>query len=847
MDNDLQHYGVKRRSGRYPWGSGEDPYQSADSVLTRIGELREQGLTEVEIAKDLGFESTKQLRQQIAIMNDNRKKYLHSEVNRLYDEGYGPTEIGKRLGISEGSARNYRKTKLDEGKTKLDNTKDQISKRLEEIDYLDVGPGVDKQMGISKGMLDNAVAQLIEEGYYQHKLYIPDTNNPDKWRTLNVLTKEKDREVAKLHTQDVKSMESYSEDGGLGYLKINPPTAKNLISKDRIKIVYSEDGGSDKDGLIELRAGSEDLNLGGSRYAQVRIGVEGRKYLKGMAMEVDGMPKGTDVIFYTNKKKGTPVDDVLKDMKDSKDNPFGATISRQKGNVYIVNEEGSWGNWSAKFSSQFLSKQSASFVKDRLDATWDDIQKEYDEINALTNPTVKKHLMKQFADGLETKASTLAAKSVNRTASHVLLPDPDINPNEIFAPNYKNGDTVVLVRHPHGGIFEIPELKVNNKTAKHKKLLDAPDAVVIHPSVAAKLSGADFDGDTVLVIPNNNRKIKTARSLKELKNFDPGSYKNPPDTKKMSDKTKQLQMGNVSNLITDMTIKGATDSEIARAVRHSMVVIDAQKHNLNWQQSAKDNGIQALKNKYQAKTTATGRKSTGASTIVSRSSSERDNPNYGNKLWDGSQDFRKTVPLMSMVSDANTLSSGTAVEKLYSDYANKAKALMNTSRKQTLSTRAIPYSPAAKKKYAPQVKTLDQKLDVAVLNKPRERRAQAIANDTFWKNYDKSMSKDDVKKLRSQALAGARSKTEAQKVSIYIDDDEWTAIQAGAVSKTKLNDILNNADMDRVKMLATPKPKSTVSSAKLQRAHAMRANGYTIAEIAEQLGVSTTTIQNELR
>ena len=376
MDNDLQHYGVKRRSGRYPWGSGEDPYQSADSVLTRIGELREQGLTEVEIAKDLGFESTKQLRQQIAIMNDNRKKYLHSEVNRLYDEGYGPTEIGKRLGISEGSARNYRKTKLDEGKTKLDNTKDQISKRLEEIDYLDVGPGVDKQMGISKGMLDNAVAQLIEEGYYQHKLYIPDTNNPDKWRTLNVLTKEKDREVAKLHTQDVKSMESYSEDGGLGYLKINPPTAKNLISKDRIKIVYSEDGGSDKDGLIELRAGSEDLNLGGSRYAQVRIGVEGRKYLKGMAMEVDGMPDGIDAVFYTNKKKGTPVDDVLKDMKDSKDNPFGATISRQKGNVYIVNEEGSWGNWSAKFSSQFLSKQSASFVKERLDATWADIQKE---------------------------------------------------------------------------------------------------------------------------------------------------------------------------------------------------------------------------------------------------------------------------------------------------------------------------------------------------------------------------------------------------------------------------------------------------------------------------------------
>lgn len=847
MDNELQHIGVARRSGRYPFGSGDDPYQSIDSALKRIGELREKGLTEVEITKELGFDSTKQLRQQIAIMNDNRKKYLHSEVNRLYDEGYGPTEIGQRLGISEGSARNYRKTKLDEGKTKLDNTKDQITKRLEEIDYLDVGPGVDKQMGISKGMLDNAVSQLLEEGYYQHKLYIPDTNNPDKWRTLNVLTKEKDREVAKLHSQDVKSMESYTEDGGLGYLKITPPTAKNLISKDRIKIVYSEDGGKDKDGLIELRAGSEDLNLGGARYAQVRIGVEGRKYLKGMAMEVDSMPDGIDAIFYTNKKKGTPVDDVIKDMKDSKDNPFGATISRQKGNVYIVNEEGNWGDWSAKFSSQFLSKQPASFVKERLDATWEDIQKEYDEISVLTNPTVKKHLMKQFADGLETKAATLAAKSVNRTASHVILPDPDINPHEIFAPNYNNGDTVVLVRHPHGGRFEIPELKVNNKIAKHKKLSDAPDAVVIHPSVASKLSGADFDGDTVLVIPNDNRKIKTARSLKELKNFETGIYKNPPGTKKMSDKTKQLQMGNASNLIADMTIKGATESEMARAVRHSMVVIDAQKHNLNWQQSARDNGIQALKKTYQSKLSDSGRKTTGASTLISRSSSMKDNPNYGKKLWDGSQDFRKEVPLMSLVSDANTISDGSAIENLYADYANKAKVLMNTSRKQTLATRAIPYSPAAKKEYATQVETLNQKLDVAILNKPRERRAQAIANETFWRNYDKSMSKEEVKKLRAQALAGARTKAGAQKTSIYIEDDEWSAIQAGAVSKTKLDDILNNADMDRVKMLATPKPKSTVSAAKLQRAQAMRANGYTIAEIAKQLGVSTTTIQNELR
>ena len=48
-------------------------------------------------------------------------------------------------------------------------------------------------------------------------------------------------------------------------------------------------------------------------------------------------------------------------------------------------------------------------------------------------------------------------------------------------------------------------------------------------------------------------------------------------------------MGDVSNLITDMTIKGANNDELARAVRHSMVVIDSEKHNLDVKASARDN------------------------------------------------------------------------------------------------------------------------------------------------------------------------------------------------------------------------------------------------------------------
>ena len=52
-------------------------------------------------------------------------------------------------------------------------------------------------------------------------------------------------------------------------------------------------------------------------------------------------------------------------------------------------------------------------------------------------------------------------------------------------------------------------------------------------------------------------------------------------------------MGKISNLITDMTLLGASEDKLARAVRHSMVVIDDEKHHLDYKQSEKDNNIAA--------------------------------------------------------------------------------------------------------------------------------------------------------------------------------------------------------------------------------------------------------------
>ena len=47
----LMHYGMPRRSGRYPWGSGENPYQHSGDFLSRVDELKSQGMSDTEIAK----------------------------------------------------------------------------------------------------------------------------------------------------------------------------------------------------------------------------------------------------------------------------------------------------------------------------------------------------------------------------------------------------------------------------------------------------------------------------------------------------------------------------------------------------------------------------------------------------------------------------------------------------------------------------------------------------------------------------------------------------------------------------------------------------------------------------
>lgn len=894
------HEGMTPHSGRYPYGSGEDPNQHPGDLLTRIEALKQKGLKETEIAQALGM-STTELRKQKSLAVNAEKMANIARVRRLKEHGWSNLKIREMTGIPEATIRNYLKDYALEKAKLTDTVAEKLESELEKKKYLDIGEGAEAELGVSEYRLQTAVQKLKDKGYYVDNIWVEQAGNPGKYTTVKVLGKpgSEKRDIFQDLSEIKQIGENYTTDGGKTWKSLEKPA--NLDSS-RIKIRYAEDGGTEKDGVIEIRRGLDDLNLGESRYAQVRIAVDGTHYLKGMAMYSNSMPDGVDVIFNTNKHEGTPMmgpkdNTVLKPLKSDPDNPFGALIKENKydrdGNLirasgqyhYIgkdgkehlspinkVKEEGEWDEWNRSLSSQFLSKQTYGLAKQQLDVTFKEKKAEYQDIQSVTNPIIKQALLKEFADSCDSDSVHLQAAALPRQAYKVILPMTKLKETEIYAPTYRNGEEVALIRYPHGGTFEIPLLKVNNNNHQAKSLINnAPDAVGINSKVAERLSGADFDGDTVLVIPTKNNKIKSTSPLKGLQGFNPSeAYPKYPGMPVMKEEYKQKQMGIVSNLITDMTLQGASEDELARAVRHSMVVIDAVKHELDYKRSYKENGIEALKKRYQynkEKGTAGG-----ASTLISRAKSPYEvperkqnpsvDPETGKYIWRNTNrtyvDYKtgKTVQAitkstkMAETDDARTLISehNTRMENLYAAHANNLKALANQSRKDYIAMKSYSVDSSATKTYSDEVDSLKRKLDEALKNKPKERQAQLLANSIYTEKVKKyNIEKDDRKKVKTQALAEARARTGAiarSNRNIEITDREWEAIQAHAISNNRLRQIIANTDLDKLKQRAMPKDRS-IPSAKISLIKSLQGR-YTQAEIADMVGLSASTVSKVL-
>ena len=941
-DTYLAHYGILRKSGRYPWGSGNNPHQRSKSFLEMTKELKAEGMTDAQIAKAFTPIDPK-TGKELEPFTVNDLRALRSRANtiltqerirtaqRLKDKGMGYSAIARQMSqpgapVNESTVRSLlepgRLEKLDQ----VQNVANMLKRQVEEKGFIDVGANVEKDLpigmsgkpniGITPDKFKTALSLLKEEGYNVHPVHIQQVGTGEITRYLVLCKPGVTRKEAFANRDSIRTIAEKSNDRGRTFERVGFQDPLHIDPK-RVGIRYKEDGGADADGVIFVRPGKDDLDMGKANYAQVRIAVGGTHYLKGMAVYKDDLPPGVDLQFNTNKSDTGNKLDAMKELKKDKetgevdkDLPFGAIIKeggqllgkngKPKSVMNLINEEGDWDKWSKTISSQVLSKQSPDLAKSQLDETFKRRRDELDKIKSLTNPMVKKKLLETFGDETDSAAVQLKAANMPNQATKVILPSNKIKPTEVFAPTYKNGEKVALIRFPHAGTFEIPELTVNNKSREVRKLLGmdkggiAPDVAVIHPKVAGHLSGADFDGDHVVIIPNNRGDIKTKPPLERLKDFDPQFYAVPlgPKSKEfpegkptMKPSRKGTEMGIITNLISDMTIRGASDDQIANAVRHSMVVIDAEKHNLDFKQSERDHGIAALKREYQGVNVKGGL--AGASTLITRASAQKHVPKRkaallkdeegnripglvrtakstlnvktGEKVYDPTGEINKKTgeiatfksKKLAETKDAYTLVSegkGTRIEQIYADHSNRLKALANESRKEWIKTKDINQSKSAKEVYKVEVASLKAQLNEAEKNSPYERQAHVVANKMIAQRMQSNpdMTKEERRKARSHALNEARLRTGAKKTLVDISPREWEAIQNGALSNHLLGKILNNTDLEKVRERATPRDRPVMTNAVTAQAKRMLASGATPAEVAERLGISVSTLKSTL-
>lgn len=724
-----------RGSGRYPWGSGNRQHQHSWDLKSRIDKMKAEGKEPKEIAKELGWTmevynkktqqmeiqgNTSKYKAELEIANHEMAMDKHEELlwYRSHDDPrtgkpYTTSEIARQMGFpNESSLRSYEKSTKNTGDSPLFVAADKVKDAAKDTGFLDVGKGTNLYLDVTDDRMKTVLEVCKRDGYVVvNDVQVKQLNGADTYTTRKILISPemiekypgmtpqqiaykalKENKVERFYDEEDKFLESRKD----GTEKIYDPVR---IDPKRIQVRYDEQGGTAKDGMIEIAADIDkdgnvvprnpDLCIGYkpngelARYAQIRIAVDGGKelagpenptggkYIKGMAVYNVDLPKGVDVLVNSNKSESKGLAKALKNMEEAKDNPFGASTIQQfyvdpkdgkkkLSAVQIVGAttmddhdahvEGRWGDWSKNLPAQFLSKQNLPLIKKQLKV---DIMKREDELETILSiqqPVVRKKLLIDYADNCDKAAEDLKGAPLPGQKTHVLLAATTLKDNECSCANYDTGTTVALVRFPHAGPFEIAVQKVNNRNKEVRDMIGKSplDAVVVNKKTADKLSGADFDGDTVLVIPMSRKNsdgtfdkaadIKAQKALKSLENFSVDEYStdnprfkdmvgtdgNPTYRYPKTEKAKGTEMGKITNLITDMYAAGCQDTEeIARAVKYSMVVIDSKKHELNYTQAYKDLAIKDLEKKYQTKPNG---KVGGANSLISKSTSEVDVP-----------------------------------------------------------------------------------------------------------------------------------------------------------------------------------------------------------------------------
>lgn len=301
-NNVLEHYGTKKHSGRYPWGSGDNPYQHSGDFLSRIEELKKKGLSEKELLTTINDSLPDEYKMGLTEFRTARQKAAHErkileydKIRALKEDGLGWKEIGDKLGMSESSVRSKYNNAIGEKASQAEKIAATLKEEVDKKGMIDISEGANLVLGVSENKLYEAIYILeAEYGYQRYGVGVRQPTNVRQQTNITVLAKpEFDQKYAYQHQDQIDSLGDYhSNDGGDTFTKLQRPSS---LDSSRVAIRYGDEGGLDKDGVMEIRRGVPDLDLGKSHYAQVRILVDGDHYLKGMAVYSDDLPDGVDI------------------------------------------------------------------------------------------------------------------------------------------------------------------------------------------------------------------------------------------------------------------------------------------------------------------------------------------------------------------------------------------------------------------------------------------------------------------------------------------------------------------------------------------------------------------------
>lgn len=199
LGEELEHYGMPRRSGRYPYGSGENPYQHGSDFLARIKEKKDSNFSwtdpktgekytgEKAIYKEMGLTSS-EYRRQVSWANYEKRLDQVQTAKSLKSDGLGATEIGRKMGLPESTVRSLLNPSSEDRMNQVMDTVNFLRDQVIEKGMIDVGAGVEQELGISRTRLDTALDYLEKaEGCPIYGGGIPQPTNANQQTNQKVL------------------------------------------------------------------------------------------------------------------------------------------------------------------------------------------------------------------------------------------------------------------------------------------------------------------------------------------------------------------------------------------------------------------------------------------------------------------------------------------------------------------------------------------------------------------------------------------------------------------------------------------------------------------------------------